>query len=92
MIFTCVVVKTVPFQMLLMPGCPHSVCKACFRDHFTNVVKTQSVKHFNCPVCGQPDMSDRDADGDMYPELLLTMVGVHVPSSAVCGFICVVIR
>ncbi|KAL5514972.1 hypothetical protein EMCRGX_G000070 [Ephydatia muelleri] len=63
-----------PHQMVLMPGCPHSVCKECFKGHFTNVMKMQSVKHFNCPVCAQPDMSKRDADQDMYLELLLDMV------------------
>eukprot|EP00731_Ephydatia_muelleri_P036612 Em0290g1a len=63
-----------PHEMVLMPGCPHSVCKECFKGHFTNVMKMQSVKHFNCPVCAQPDMSKRDADQDMYLELLLDMV------------------
>ena len=72
----CVAIKDcVPFQMVLMPGCPHSVCKECFKGHFTNVVMTQTVKHFNCPVCAQPDMSSRDADQDMYQELLVDMVG-----------------
>ena len=61
--------------MVLMPGCPHSVCKECFKGHFTNVMKTQTVKHLNCPVCTQPDMSNRDADQDMYQELLVDMVG-----------------
>ena len=71
----CAIIDCVPFQMVLMPGCPHSVCKECFKGHFTNVMKMQSVKHFNCPVCAQPDMSKRDADQDMYLELLLDMVG-----------------
>ena len=61
--------------MVLMPGCSHSVCKKCFEGHFTNVMMTQTVKHFNCPVCAQPDMSTRDADQDMYQELLVDMVG-----------------
>ncbi|KAL5466679.1 hypothetical protein EMCRGX_G030823 [Ephydatia muelleri] len=61
-------------EMVLMPGCSHSVCKKCFEGHFTNVMMTQTVKHFNCPVCAQPDMSTRDADQDMYQELLVDMV------------------
>ena len=75
MMLACVAMNCVPFQMVLMPGCSHAVCKVCFESNFTNVMKTQTVKHFNCPVCSLPDMSNRDADQDMYQELLVTMVG-----------------
>ena len=58
--------------MVLMPGCPHSVCKECFKGHFTNVMKTQSVKHFNCPVCALPDMTDPQIE--TYLMLLMPLV------------------
>ena len=58
MMLACVAMNCVPFQMVLMPGCPHSVCKECFKGHFTLVMKNQTVKHFNCPVCSEPDMTD----------------------------------
>ena len=73
MMFGCVAIKDfVPFQMVLMPGCPHSVCIECFKGHFTNVMKTQTVKHFNCPVCAQPDMTDPQIE--TYLMLLMPLV------------------
>ena len=37
-------------------------------------MKTQSVKHFNCPVCAQPDMTDPQIDTYMYLMKLMQQV------------------
>lgn len=61
------------FQMVNMPGCTDSVCKECFQGYFTVVIKEKQVKHFNCPVCKLPDLSDRDV-GEFYFELFQALV------------------
>lgn len=57
-----------------MPGCTDSICKECFKENFTVVIKEQGVKHFNCPVCGLPDMSDREAAEGIYMTIFVAMV------------------
>ena len=59
------------FQMVQMLGCAHSVCKECFKGHFTNVIKAQSVKDFNCPACALPDTGNA---GDMYFASFMALV------------------
>ena len=50
--------KFIPIQeMIKMPDCSHSFCKECFKGHFTVVIQEKQVKHFNCPICNQPNMS-----------------------------------
>ncbi len=58
--------------MLTMPGCADSVCKTCFKEHFKITIQEKTVKHFNCPVCGKPDLSERGQD--IYLELFVHMV------------------
>ncbi len=60
-------------QMLSFPGCTHSVCKECFKQYLSYVVKNMEVKHYNCPICAMPNMADREAAG-MYLEILTAMV------------------
>ena len=59
--------------MVQLPECPHSVCKECFKDHFTNVIKTQNVKDFSCPICAQPHISASD---DVYFARLMALVSL----------------
>jgi len=60
--------------MITMPGCTDSVCKECFKNYLTDVVKTKTIKHYNCPVCNLPNMADREAANDMYFTILVAMV------------------
>ena len=62
-------------QMVAMPSCIHSVCKACFKGHFTITIKEKMVKHFNCLICGEPDLANRDETQDIYLELFVGLVG-----------------
>ena len=63
-------------QMVSMPGCTHSTCKDCFREHFKVVIKEQGVKHFNCPICGRPDVTDTDQE--FYFQLFQLLVRLAV--------------
>lgn len=60
--------------MIIMPGCTDSMCKDCFKGHFDVVIREKGVKHFNCPICDQPDMTNRDDAQDLYQELFVQMV------------------
>ena len=45
------------------------------------VIKEQSVKHFNCPMCSEPDLANRDDSQAMYLELFVSLVSlpcVHI--------------
>lgn len=64
--------------MVTMPGCTHEICKGCFKDHFTITIKERTVKHFNCPVCGEPDLANRDMSQVVYLELFVGMVSVRI--------------
>ena len=62
-------------QMVVMPGpCGHSMCKDCFRGYFEITIREKSVKHFNCPECGQPDIGDLGEIKDFYLELFVALV------------------
>ena len=61
--------------MITMPGCTDTICKDCFKRHFSVVIAEKSVKHFNCPMCDQPDMTDlKDGTQDMYQMLFVQLV------------------
>ena len=64
-------------QMVTMPSCIHSLCKVCFKQHFTITIMEKMVKHFNCPLCGEPDLSEWSGviQGN-YPMLFVYLVGV----------------
>lgn len=62
--------------MVVMPACGESLCKSCFKQHFSIVIREQSVKHFVCPICGGPDMSVNDPTQDMNIQLFVAMVGI----------------
>ena len=65
-------------QMITMPGCTDSICKTCFTQYLTMVVRNLEVKHYNCPVCGMPNMADREAANDMYLQILVAMVSTSL--------------
>lgn len=60
--------------MIVMPGCTHSLCKECFKGFFEVVIQEQQVKHFNCPECHKPDMSNKDDTQEMYELMFVSMV------------------
>lgn len=61
-------------QMIIMPGCTDTMCKECFKGHFRVTITEKGVKHFNCPSCDQPDMTNRDDAQDLYQELFVHLV------------------
>ena len=64
--------------MINMVHCNHAVCKECFVQHFTLVVGEKSIKHCNCPACGEPDMSSETIDMDLYLQLFSNLMQVHM--------------
>ena len=82
--------------MVVMPACGESLCKECFRAHFSIVIKEQSVKHFHCPLCDKPDLSNPDDNQDMNLELFVALVSKCLSlcvcvsvSVSVCLSVCV---
>lgn len=65
-----------------MPGCTDNLCKECFKAHFRIVLTEKGVKHFNCPICSLPDMSDRDL-GDFYFGMFQALVSKKLISNCV---------
>ena len=61
-----------------MIHCDHAVCKECFIHHFSLVVGEKSIKHCNCPVCGQPDMSSETIDMDLYLQMFSGLIQAHM--------------
>jgi len=64
-------------EMVTMPGCTDSFCKDCFSMNFKMAIKEKSVKHFNCPLCSEPDLANRDMMQQVYLELFVGMVKEH---------------
>ena len=65
----------IPIQeMIKMPGCSHSFCKECFKRHFTIAIQEKQVKHFNCPICNQPNMSSINKSQRVYQERFLCLI------------------
>ena len=64
--------------MINMIHCNHAVCKECFVTHFSLVVGEKSIKHCNCPVCGEPDMSSETIDMDLYLQMFSGLIQVHM--------------
>ena len=38
------------------------------------VIKEKQVKHFNCPMCKKPDLSNKDDTQEMYELIFVSMV------------------
>ena len=64
--------------MINMIHCDHAVCKECFVAHYSFVVGEKSIKHFNCLVCGEPDMSSDTIDMDLYLQLFSGLIQAHM--------------
>ena len=65
--------------MVTMPHCGCSVCKDCFKGHYSLVAREQTLGHFNCLLCSQPDLSATDIDKDDYLTLFSVLLKVHLP-------------
>ena len=61
-----------------MVNCAHAVCKSCFVSHFTLMIGEKTIKHFNCPVCGEPDMSSETIDMELYLQLFSGLIQAHL--------------
>ena len=66
-------------QTIGMPGCTDSLCEDCFKMHFEVVISEKGVKHFNCPICDLPDMTNRDGSQDRYQMLFVHLVNSIYP-------------
>ena len=60
--------------MVNMVHCDHALCKDCFVSHFTLMIGEKSIKHFNCPCCGEPDMSSDAIDMDLYLQMFSGLI------------------
>ncbi|XP_065915142.1 uncharacterized protein [Dysidea avara] len=65
-------------EMVNMVHCDHAVCKDCFVTHFTLMIGEKSIKHFNCPCCGEPDMSSDTFDMDLYLQMFSGLIQVYL--------------
>ena len=65
-------------QMVNMIHCDHTVCKDCFVAHFSLMVREKTIKHFNCLVCGEPDMSSETIDMDLYLQMFSGLIQAHM--------------
>ena len=61
-----------------MIHCDHTVCKECFVYHFSLVVGEKSIKNFNCPICGEPDMSSETIDMDLYLQMFSGLIQANM--------------
>ena len=64
--------------MVNMIHCNHAMCKECFVGHFTLMIGEKSIKHFNCPVCGEPDMSSETIDMDLYLQMFSGLIQAYL--------------
>ena len=64
--------------MVNMVHCDHAVCKDCFIGHFNIMIGEKSIKHFNCMLCAEPDMSSETIDMDLYLQLFSGLVQAHL--------------
>ena len=67
-------------QMVTMLHCTCSVCKECFKVHYTSVARKYSIAHFNCLFCGEPDFAASDIDLDDYLTLFAHMLREYLES------------
>lgn len=47
-------------RMQSLTSCECMICKECFQQHFTIVLKERHIKDMVCPGCGLPEISDED--------------------------------
>lgn len=61
-----------------MINCDHAVCQVCFVAHFSIMVNEKSIKHYNCLLCGEPDMTSEAIDMDLYLQLFSGLIQAHM--------------
>ena len=61
-----------------MIQCSHAVCQSCFIGHFTVMIREKKVKHYNCPICGEPDLTSEAIDVDLYLQLFSGLVQTYL--------------
>ena len=61
-----------------MIHCDHPVCNECFVDHYSAVLEEKSIKHFNCLICGEPDILSETIDMDLYLQLFSGLIQAHM--------------
>ena len=64
--------------MINMIHCDHAVCRECFVAHYSLMLGEKSIKHFNCPVCAEPDMSSETIDVDLYLQMFSGLMQAHM--------------
>ena len=64
--------------MINMIHCDHAVCKECFVGHYTIILEEKSTKHFNCLICGEPDMLSRTISTDLYLQLFSGLIQTNM--------------
>ena len=64
--------------MVNMINCDHAVCHDCFVSHFSIMVTEKSIKHCNCPLCKEPDMTSETIDMDLYLQLFSGLIQAHM--------------
>ena len=64
--------------MILMPACTDVLCVNCFNDYCRIVIREEGIKRFNCPICGNPNLSKLDLKQDEYLDLFVKMVSWRV--------------
>ena len=64
--------------MVNMIHCDHAVCRECFVCHYSMMIEVKSIKHFNCLVCCEPDMSSETIDMDLYLQLFSGLIQAHM--------------
>ena len=67
--------------MVNMIQCDHAVCKTCFVEHFTLMIAERSIKHFNCLMCKEPDMSSDAVDLVLYLQMFSGLVQNYMNES-----------
>ena len=58
--------------------CDDIVCQECFVSHYSLMIKEKNIKHFNCLVCGEPDMSSGVADTHNYLQKFSALIQAHL--------------
>ena len=65
-------------EMVTMIHCNDTVCRECFVKLYTLVIREKSVKHFNCLVCGEPNIVEKSNKIDLYLRELGYSVQLHI--------------
>ena len=64
--------------MVNMINCDHAICQVCFVAHFSIIIGEKSIKHCNCPLCGEPDLTSEAIDMDLYLQLFSALIQAHL--------------